>query len=114
MNYDIESIDFHQSNVLEHTILKLGHTLYDDLIEASREDEIAVLSELIGYFTLLASAYSLKTGHLTEDLGVGLNEAALLKLNAIKQNSNSIDNEWRHYAEDTKKVLERLEREIKR
>lgn len=114
MNNDIELIDFQQSDVIEHAILKLGHTLYAALIDATREDEVASLGELIGDFALLASAYSLKTDRLREDLGVGLSEAALLKFNAIKQNSNLIDNEWRHYAEDTKKTLEMLEGEIER
>lgn len=100
---NIENITFQQSRLLEHVINSLGSVLYDALVKANRYDEVATLSELIGEFTLLASAYGEQTNRIREDLGVGLNEAALLKLEAITKKTGSM--EWMSYAEDTKRML---------
>jgi len=104
MKNDIEHINYQQSAMLERLLLDFGNLLHHSLVEATREDETMALSELIGEFTLLASAYATKTDRLREDLGVSLNEAALLKLTAIKT-GNTHDNEWRRFAEDAKRTL---------
>ena len=106
---DIETIDFQQSDVLEDLILKLGKMLHDTLLSAKRYDEIAALSELVGEFTLLASSYGEGTMSIPEDLGVSLNEAVLLRLAAVKQDADTLDTEWEHYANQTKMLLDRLE-----
>jgi hypothetical protein len=109
---DIEHITFQQSAVIEEIIVKLGNMLYESLIKADRYDEVAALSELIGEFTLLASIYGEQTGQVREDLGVSLNEAALLKLSAIKQNEDSSDLEWKVFADQTKNALNKLKKAI--
>lgn len=106
MNNDIEHIEYHQSAVLEHTILKIGELLSHSLNDANREDELAALRELIGEVSLLASAYSLKTGRLREDLGVSLREAVSLKLSATRKDANRVDGEWRHYAADAQVIID--------
>lgn len=107
---DIETMNFQQSAVLEQLILDLGKILHRSLVDANRYEEVAALSELIGEFTLLASSYGEKTTRIREDLGVSLNEAALLKLSAIKRRAATSDLEWKYYADDTKKVLDELEK----
>lgn len=101
---DIENITFEPSIVLEKVIINFGRTLYNSLIEATRADEIAALSELIGEFTLLASVYGEQTNRIREDLGISLNEAAIMKLYAVKHNTDSV--EWKYYAQQTKDMLD--------
>ena len=103
---DIEEITFGQSVILEHLIIELGKLLYESLTKAERYDEVAALSEFIGEFTLLASAYGEQTNRIPEDLGVSLNEAVLFKLYDIKRGVEP--KEWERYAEDTKKALDEL------
>lgn len=104
---DLENISFKQSKILEEMIASLGRNLYDVLIKADRYDEVAALCELTGELAILASAYGEQTNRLREDLGVGLNEAALLKLHAVKYETGS--REWRAYADETKKILDQLD-----
>jgi hypothetical protein len=103
---DLENISFEPSKLLEETITNLGRDLYDALIKADRYDEIAALNELIGDLATLASTYGGQTNRLREDLGVSLNEAALLKLHAIKHKTGSL--EWKSYADDAKSMLDEL------
>ncbi len=103
---NIEEIIFQPSAMLEQVIAHLGTTLCDALIKAERYDEVAALSELIGEFTLLASVYGEQTNRINEDLGVSLNEAAIMKLHALKHKTGSF--EWKYYADDTKKQLDDL------
>jgi hypothetical protein len=104
---DIENITFQQSSILEQVIINSGKMLYESLVKAERYDEVAALSELIGEFTLLASVYGGQTDRILESLGVSLGEAAIFKLEAIKRQDASM--EWKHYAEDTKSMLDELE-----
>lgn len=102
----IEEIIFQPSAMLEQVIARLGTTLCDALIKAERYDEVAALSELIGEFTLLASVYGEQTNRISEDLGVSLNEAAIMKLHTLKHKTSSL--EWKYYVDDTKKQLNNL------
>lgn len=104
---DVEEITFQPSVVIERAIVSLGTTLCDALIKAERYDEVAALSELVGEFTLLASAYGDQTSRIREDLGVGLSEAVLLKLDSITKKTGSL--EWKPYVEDTKRMLSDVE-----
>jgi hypothetical protein len=101
---EMEDITFEPSELLEKVIIDFGKILCNPLIEATRVDELEALNELIGMFTELASAYGEQTDRIREDLGVSLNEAALMKLHAVKQGTGS--NEWRYYAEQTKEMLD--------
>ncbi|HSW77271.1 MAG TPA: hypothetical protein VLG36_00555 [Candidatus Chromulinivoraceae bacterium] len=103
---DIELITFHQSALLERVIIDFGKKLCTLLIEADRYDEVAALGEFIGEFTLLASVYGEQTNCVREDLGVSLNEAAIMKLHAIKHKTGSL--EWKYYVDDTKNMLDDL------
>jgi len=102
----IEEIIFQPSVILEQVIAYLSMTLCDALIKAERYDEVAALGELIGEFTLLASMYGEQTNRVREDLGVSLNEAAIMKLHVIKHGTGSL--EWKYYADDTKNMLDSL------
>ena len=107
---DIESVTFQQSTLLEQVIVSHGTMLCDALIRAERYDEIVVLNELTGEFTLLASAYGEQTNRIPEDLGVSLGEAAQMKLHAVQHRTGSMD--WSYYVDDTRNALIKLRQKL--
>jgi hypothetical protein len=105
----LESIDLKQSINSEVTLLWLGSILYDGLMRAERLDELEMIMDAIGEFTVMASYYGEKTGRVPESLGVDLNEAAALRHYSL---SKHIENEWYIYANQFKDSLYRLASEM--
>lgn len=78
------SVDLHPSAISERLLITLGHALYKALDEATRLDEVELLLDAIGEFSIMASAYGDKTNRVAESLGVDLNEAAIYKQLSLK------------------------------
>lgn len=98
----LESIDLHPSILTEKMLVQLGSILYDALTKAERVDEVEILMDVIGEYTIMASFYGDKSGRTPESLGTDLNEAALFKKDEL---AKGIKNEWHIYAEQFKKQL---------
>lgn len=105
----IESINFQPSMALERFLVAAGRNLYEAVIAADRIDELAALLELTSTYSGIASAYGEKTSRVPEDLGVGLNEAVLLKHSDITQHGAITNTEWRHHADDTLDALSEID-----
>lgn len=105
----LESVDLKQSTNSEATLLRLGSILYDGLMRAERLDELEMIMDAIGEFTVMVSYYGDKTRRIPESLGVDLNEAASLRHYSL---SKQIKNEWYIYANQFKDGLDRLAIEL--
>lgn len=108
---NIETFTYKQSDALEAFLVAYGYTLCDAVKGASRADELDTLNEFIVEYGALASAYSISVKGFREDLGVGLNEAALMKRKAITERTHN--KEWRHFYEETLAALDMLQKSLK-
>lgn len=108
----LESIDLYPSVVIERTIIRLGYTLLEALQNATRLDEVQLLIDSIGEYTLMVSTYGSKTGRMPESLGVSLNEAALIKHQALEQDLSPSDTYFQ-FAEQVAPALQKTEQWLK-
>jgi len=102
----IESVK--ESSVIDEFIYKQGKLLVDTLNISSRADEVDLIYDQIGAYTVLTSIYSSTTGQVPESLGVDLGEAALLKLAELRDNDPNKSNESKFYIEQFSKTLKSL------
>lgn len=94
----IENTQYQQSELLEAYIINHGLLLCNLLMRAKVRDELLVLLNNTSSLSVLCSAYSECTGRIREDLGVNLNEAAIMKYESLKNKKNT--EEWKYFADN--------------
>lgn len=101
----LESVALRPSIISERLLLDLGYSLYYALNDATRLDEVELLMDAIGEFTIMASFYGGKTDRIPESLGVDLNEAAIYKQISLKE-KKSINDMYYKFSEQFITTLE--------
>ncbi len=102
----LESVQ--KSSVIDKFIYDQGVLLANTLEISSRADEVELISDQIGAYTILSSIYGDATGQVPESLGVDLGEAALLKLSELRDNNPGKNNESKFYIEQFTRSLQEI------
>lgn len=97
-----------ESPVIDKFIYDQGRLLADTLELSSRSDEVELISDQIGAYTILVSIYGDATGQVPESLGIDLGEAALLKLDELRNNRAGKNAESKFYLEQFIKSLQEV------
>lgn len=105
-NKKLESVQ--KSPVIDKFIYDQGVLLANTLEILSRADEVELISDQIGAYTVLASIYGDATGQVPESLGVDLGEAALLKLAELRDDNPSKSNESSFYLKQFDESLQQI------
>lgn len=98
-----------ESLVINKFIYKQGKLLANTLAVSSNKDEVELISDQIGTYTMLVSIYGKATGKVPESLGVDLSEAALFKLDEL-QNKTGKNSESDKYIKHFTDLLDSLYR----
>lgn len=77
-----------KSLVIDEFIYTQGKLLADVLTKSTRIDEVNLISDLIGSYTHMVSMYGDFSDKIPESLGVDLNEACLMKLYELRNNTD--------------------------
>ncbi|MGD8374169.1 MAG: hypothetical protein PVI21_04950 [Candidatus Woesebacteria bacterium] len=99
----------HKSKLIDMLIVSLGKSLLNTLEQATRVDEIELLIEQIGAYTLLISYYGDATQRVSESMGINLGEAAAFKLHELKSKKTSPLSETQNYIDTFKSELHSFE-----